>query len=167
MRARPPKAACTLQLACDLQRAVAVVGNLLGVREWRGTSGRCFRGALLDVVGVDRERGHERVVAGFDARQPHALLHDTGHVTAGVERGIPSATLQGREATVAITVHVLDVREAVTRLRPAAVEDRDLVAPFDGMLDRMPPDEMCSADHEKLHVFAVPPDGGRTLQRQP
>jgi len=30
------------------------------------------------------------------------------------------------------------------------------VAPFDGMFDRMPPDEMRSADHEKLHVFTMP-----------
>jgi hypothetical protein len=36
------------------------------------------------------------------------------------------------------------------------VEHRDLVAPFDGMFDRMPPDEMRSADHEKLHVFTMP-----------
>jgi hypothetical protein len=100
-------------------------------------------------------------VAGREARQPYRLAHHAGHVAACVERGIPSATLQGREATVAITVHVLDVGVAVTRLILAAVEHRDLVAPFDGMLDRMAPDEMCSADHEKLHVFAVPPEGGR------
>jgi len=85
------------------------------------------------------------------------LAHHAGHVAAGVERGIPGATLQWRKATVAIAVHVLDVGEAVTRLQPAAVEHRDLVATSDGPLDRMPPDEMRSADHEKLHVFAVPP----------
>jgi len=88
--------------------------------------------------------------------QPHRLAHEAGHVTAGVECGIPDATVQGREATVAITVQVLDVGKAVTRLRLAAVEHRDLVAPFDGMLDRMPPDEMRSADHEKLHVLTMP-----------
>jgi hypothetical protein len=43
------------------------------------------------------------------------------------------------------------------------VEHRNLVAPFDSMLDRMPPDEMRSADDEKLHAFTMPSDRGRML----
>jgi hypothetical protein len=49
-------------------------------------------------------------------------------------------------------VHVLDVGEAVAGLRLAAVEHRDLVAAADGLLDRVPPDEARSTDHEQLHA---------------
>jgi hypothetical protein len=61
-------------------------------------------------------------------------------------------------------VHVLDVWEGVTRLRLAAVKYRDIVAPVDRVLDRMPPHEMGSADHEDLHVFAMPPLTAAPLQ---
>jgi hypothetical protein len=82
-----------------------------------------------------------------NARNSRRSAHNAGHVATGVESSIPSATLQGREVTVAVTMHVLDVGEAVARLRPAAVEDRDHVASFDGLLDRVSPDEMRSADY--------------------
>jgi hypothetical protein len=120
--------------------------------------GRAFPPWRLDRRRRGKPRARTRTCSGRP-RCPAAESTGArrGDVAAGVESGIPGATLQGREATVAVAVHVLDVGETVARLGLTAVEHRDLVAAFDSLLDRVPPDEARSTDYEHLHALTQMP----------
>ena len=129
-------------LAHRLQLAV-VLGHVLGVDvpvEWRRLVGRTAE------VGVDRSRRDEEVVGRLD--QLDRLPHDPGEVARDVHHGVPRAAAEGIELPVAVPAELLDVGEEL-RVRPAAVEERDLVPPRERRLDERVTDELRPTEDEE------------------
>src|SRR2546423_11521799 len=83
-------------------------------------------------VGVDRARRDEEVVRRLD--QLDRLPHDPREIARDVGDGVPRAAAEGVELAVAIPAELLDLREEL-RVRPAAIEERDLVPSRQSRLD--------------------------------
>src|SRR5207248_3785884 len=75
----------------------------------------------------------------------------TRHVAGGVDDGVEGAPLERREVVVPVTVQMLCLGEEI-RVRPAAVEERQLVAAFERDLRDGTADELRPSEDEQLQT---------------
>ena len=80
--------------------------------------------------------------------------HDARQVAGGVDHGVPAAAAERLEATVAVSEQVLGVRKQ-PGVRPAAMEQRDVMAARARRLDQVAPQEQRSAEEEEAHPLGL------------
>ena len=161
-RATVPEALAHDLLACRLEGAVGLPGDLLGVGPGRLVRGRILRGARRQPFEMGRDRG-DVAVPGAVGQQLGGGPDGPGHVSAGVHDGIEGPAPEGIDPFVAIPVHVLSLRIDVVRSR-AAMEDRHLVPSFQRHAGQRPARELRSPDHQQLHPAPFPAHSTWTLE---
>ncbi len=146
-------------LAECLQRAVALVRHLvLGKVAQRGD-----RAVLVNrnaEIRIHRDAGHEAV----QPRARERLRGRTDHarqVAARVDDGIPVSTLQHAKVAGPIADQPLDLRVQLG-IRPAAVEERQLVAAGEGGFRDGTAQEQWPTEEEKFHASAASPSSRRS-----
>ena len=133
-----------LGLAACLERAVqpfhvrrqACLGFGHGIASTVGGQCRILVQARAAAVGIDRDGGDEQVVAHLARQYPGRIPHPERQGGGIVDAHIPLPALQGRQfAGIAIAMQLLDLARPLRRRTLAAVEQRDLVAARQGVLD--------------------------------
>src|SRR5262249_52841652 len=79
-----------------------------------------------------------------------------GNVAGGVDHGVEGLALERRDVALAVAAQAHDLRKPI-RVRPAAVEHRDVVAAGQGVLDERATEELRPAEDQDLHVDASSP----------
>ncbi len=111
-------------------------------------------------VGVGRDARDEAVEAGSDERLGGGA-DDVWHVPARVDHRVPSSAPERGEVAFSVPGELLDLGVQV-RVRAAAVEERQLVAPGESRVRKRTPDEPRTAEDEQLHVSSASPARSRS-----
>ncbi len=139
-----------LGLARHLQGPIGLVGHLLRVRIRGLVRGRVLVGTRREVVGMDGERGDQRVMTDAIADRFRDLTDVPRDEGAGVQDGVPRSPAEGPQTLLPVAVEVFDVGE-IRRLRLPAVEHCDLVAAARRLLHERASEEPRAADRQDLH----------------
>ncbi len=159
--ARSPKIVCTSRSQRSVE-AADVLGRGIGKRaDLRG-----LVGAGDGVVGVDRDRRDEEVLATRVPQQFGRRLRDPRDVAGVVDHRVPAGafgdgpldrgeTIARVRIAIALQAHHrLEVLLEHPHRRAAAVEDRDLPAAILRLIDLVGTEESGAAEDEDLHVVA-------------
>jgi hypothetical protein len=136
-------------LASDLELAVPlahVLALVLGVPERRA-----FVVPLRERLGVGGDARDEDVVVDGVAQQLGRGADDAGQVARRVDDRVPRAAFERAQVAVAIAAQLLGLREQLG-VRLAAVEERDLVALLERVLDDGTAEELRPAEDEQPHA---------------
>ena len=140
--------ALDLRLGESLQRSVVRgVGRQLVQRQRAELGGRARLGRAGREVGVDGDTRDEDVAARV-AELLRRRAHVRRDVAGGVDDGVPAATREQGEVSLAVALQLLDLREELG-VRLPAVEERQLVPAGERGLGGRPAEELGAADDQE------------------
>ncbi len=147
-------------LAKRLQRPIALVGHLV-VRQLAELADRALLVVREREVRIDGDARDEAVEAATRGERTRGGAHDARQVPAGVDDGIPLATLETREVAGAVADDPLDVGVEL-RVRGAAVEERELVTALERSVRDGAAEEPRPAQEQELHASSESPPSRRS-----